>query len=291
MSEEGPAVDEIGYWSEVKLDIIREYAAAYSRILAARENPALYHIYVDAFAGPGYHLSRTTGAFVLGSPLNALNLRPPFREYHFIELDARKAAALRELTSEPRKALLREGICRDVVVHQGDCNEVLPRQILPRCRRTDYRRALWLLDPNGLHYRWAIVAAAGRAGSVDLFLNFPTMDMNRNVLWEDHSRVSPSERTRMDNFWGDESWREAAYSTTRDLFGYEHKTDNPTVAKAYCQRLRAAAGFGYVAEPLPMRNPRGAVVYYLLFAAHKPVAVKIVRDIFRKYLRRAAGRA
>ncbi len=24
--------DEIGYWSEVKLDIVREYAAAYSKI-------------------------------------------------------------------------------------------------------------------------------------------------------------------------------------------------------------------------------------------------------------------
>ena len=26
--------DEIGYWSEVKLDIVRKYAAAYSKILA-----------------------------------------------------------------------------------------------------------------------------------------------------------------------------------------------------------------------------------------------------------------
>ncbi len=27
--------DEIGYWSEIKLDIIREYAAVYSKILVA----------------------------------------------------------------------------------------------------------------------------------------------------------------------------------------------------------------------------------------------------------------
>ena len=32
--------DEIGYWSEVKLDIIREYAAAYSRILSSQESPS-----------------------------------------------------------------------------------------------------------------------------------------------------------------------------------------------------------------------------------------------------------
>lgn len=36
--------DEIGYWSEIKLDIVREYAAAYSRILAAQQQPGLYHV-------------------------------------------------------------------------------------------------------------------------------------------------------------------------------------------------------------------------------------------------------
>jgi hypothetical protein len=30
--------DEIGYWSELKLDIIRDYAVAYSTILAAQQN-------------------------------------------------------------------------------------------------------------------------------------------------------------------------------------------------------------------------------------------------------------
>ena len=36
--------DEINYWSEIKLDIIKEYAAAYSKILNAQKS--LYHIYL-----------------------------------------------------------------------------------------------------------------------------------------------------------------------------------------------------------------------------------------------------
>jgi len=36
--------DTIGYWSEIKLDIIREYAGAYSKILSA-QRLTLYHIY------------------------------------------------------------------------------------------------------------------------------------------------------------------------------------------------------------------------------------------------------
>ena len=92
--------DEIGPWSEIKLEIIRDYAAAYSRILNAQ--PRLEHIYIDAFAGGGKHLSRTTGVFVPGSPLNALWVTPPFVEYHFIDLKAEKAAALRAIAGSAK---------------------------------------------------------------------------------------------------------------------------------------------------------------------------------------------
>jgi len=79
--------DEIGYWSEVKLDIVKDYASAYSRILAAQINPPLHHVYIDAFAGAGVHVSKTTGEYVPGSPINALLVQPPFREYHLIDID------------------------------------------------------------------------------------------------------------------------------------------------------------------------------------------------------------
>jgi three-Cys-motif partner protein len=71
--------EEIGYWSEIKLDIVKKYAAAYSRILAAQKNLSLQYIYIDAFAGAGMHLSKSTGEYVQGSPLNALLIRPPFK--------------------------------------------------------------------------------------------------------------------------------------------------------------------------------------------------------------------
>jgi three-Cys-motif partner protein len=80
--------DEIGYWSEIKLDIVKDYGAAYSKILDKQRG--LEHVYIDAFAGAGKHISRTTGEFVLGSPLNALAIEPRFSEYHFVDLDAEK---------------------------------------------------------------------------------------------------------------------------------------------------------------------------------------------------------
>ena len=77
-------LDVIGPWSEVKLDILREYAAPYSKIVTAR---GFHHLYIEGFAGPGSHLSRKSGEIVPGSPLNALSTDPPFNEYHFIDKD------------------------------------------------------------------------------------------------------------------------------------------------------------------------------------------------------------
>src|SRR5437773_11118872 len=68
--------DEIGYWSEIKLDIVKDYASAYSRILAAQTKPALHHVYVDAFAGAGVHISKVTGNYIPGRPINALLVHP-----------------------------------------------------------------------------------------------------------------------------------------------------------------------------------------------------------------------
>jgi len=280
MRKRGLRFDEIGYWSEVKLEIVREYAGAYSTIMAAQHSPKLHHVYVDAFAGGGYSISRTTGDFVLGSPLNALSVKPPFREYHFIDLDRAKADSLRALTGDRP----------DVTVYEGDCNTVLLEKILPRCRWADYRRALWLLDPYGLDLHWRVLHAAGQARSIEVFLNFPVMDMNRNVLWSDQSRVDQRDRDRMNAFWGDDSWRQAGYTSKETLFGDEEegKAENVAVANAFCDRLKRDAGFRYVAEPLPMRNRVRAVVYYLVFASQEPVAESIVLDIFRKYRRRGA---
>jgi three-Cys-motif partner protein len=269
-------LDEIGPWSEVKLDIIREYAQAYSQILSAQKKPHLHHVYIDAFAGAGVHLSRSTGEFVPGSPLNALNVNPPFSEYHFVDINQARVEALQQVAQQRT----------NVQVYEGDCNQVLVEKVFPRVQFKDYRRGLCLLDPYGLHLDWQVIYTAGQMKSVEIFLNFPIMDMNMNVLKHDPDAVPPEQAGRMTRFWGDESWKSAAYSTTGNLFGYEEKTGNETVAQVFRERLHSVAGFRHVSQPLAMRNSRDAVVYYLFFASPKPVALDIVKDVFRKHERR-----
>jgi three-Cys-motif partner protein len=271
------AFDIIGDWSELKLDIVRKYAAAYSSILSAQKAPALHHVYIDAFAGGGTNLSLATQTMVAGSPLNAIYLDPPFREYHLIDLDTGKAERLKGYVGDRP----------NVYVHQGDCNTILLRKVFPVVRYEDYRRGLCLLDPYGLHLDWKVIETAGRMRSLEIILNFPVADMNRNVLWRNPERVDPGDVGRMTAFWGDDSWRSIVYSTQGNLFGYEEKVaDNEDVAQAFRERLRTVAGFAHVADPLPMKNSRRAVVYYLFFASQKPVAAGIMQEIFQAYRRR-----
>lgn len=265
-------LDVIGYWSEVKLEIVKEYATAYSTILSAQKG--LYHIYIDAFAGAGAHISKETGNFVKGSPLNALAVQPPFREFHFIDIQRAKV-------DELKKAVIGKP---NVLVHEGDCNDILLEKIFPKVQWRDFRRGLCLLDPYGLHLNWEVIETAGKMRTIDMFLNFPVADMNRNVFWRNPEGVAPSDIERMNAFWGDESWKEIVYSTERNLFGWEEKTaDNEDIAEAFMERLKKVAGFGYVPKPMPMRNSQGAIVYYLFFASRKKVASDIIGEIFDKY--------
>jgi three-Cys-motif partner protein len=273
----GPRIDEIGPWSEVKLDILKRYAVEYSKILSNQKDPSLFHVYIDAFAGAGFHLSRTSGEWVLGSPLNALLVQPPFREYHLVDLDGDKVQGLKQIIGERN----------DVLIHQGDCNEVLLKEVFPRVRYRDYRRGLCLLDPYGLTLDWRVIREAGAMRSLDIFINFPIYDININVLHHDPSTVLRSHIERMTAYWGDESWREVAYDKSLGLFGeMEEKVSNRRFAEAFRQRLKNVAGFARVPEPLPMRNSNRSIVYYLFFASQKGTAEDIVTHIFDKFGRR-----
>ena len=273
--------DEIGYWSEIKLDIVKKYAAAYTTILARQE--CLSFSYVDGFAGTGVHITKESGDYVAGSPLNALKVDPPFNEYFLIDLDGDKVDQLRALPQVRGRS--------DVHLIHGDCNRVLLEEVFPRVRYHDYRRGLCLLDPYGLHLDWEVIRMAGRMRSIEMFLNFPIMDMNRNALWRRLEDASAAGVARMTAFWGDDSWRKAAYRKQRTLFGQDEdvKLGNREVVNAFQKRLHDVAGFQHVPEPMPMRNSNNAVVYYLFFASQRSVASKIVQDIFASYRNRRGG--
>src|SRR6516165_11737398 len=192
-------IDEIGYWSEVKLAILAQYARLYNQILQSNR---LHSVYIDGFAGAGHHKAKGSDRIIEGSPARALNVKPIFEEYHFVDMNPSRAGALKNL-GEGRK---------NVHVYEGDCNEVLIKEVFPRVRWENYQRALCILDPYGLHLDWRVIKTAANAKAIEIFLNFPVMDMQMNVFWANPDRVTEENRKRMTRFWGDESWEKAVYT-------------------------------------------------------------------------------
>jgi len=261
--------DKLGPWSISKLDIIQKYANAYGKIISVFR---LHPVYIDGFSGCGSHVDRATGEPVEGSPLRALDIRPRFEEFHFIDVDRGKLDVLRAAV----------GDCADVFLYNEDANEALLR-IIPTVKYSEFKRALCVLDPYGLDLDWKVLVATAKQRTVEIFFNFSIMDINRNVLRHDRDSVSQNQYERMMRAWGDDSWKQELFSTHDNLFGDSEKVDNWTVAKAFQKRLHDVAGFDYVPEPVAMRNGKNAVLYFWFFASQNATGAKIAKDIFKHY--------
>ncbi len=128
--------------------------------------------------------------------------------------------------------------------------------------------------------------------SIDIFLNFPMEGINRDALWTNPAELDPDRIARMTWSWGDVSWKDVAYVPQKDLFGETElvkRPGNEPIVRAFQERLRRVAEFRFVPDPMPMRNSKGAVVYYLFFASHNEAGDRIARHIFRKYRSRGVA--
>jgi three-Cys-motif partner protein len=54
--------DEIGPWSEIKLEIIQKYGPAYTTVLSSERARQLKRYYIDGFSGAGVHVSKKPAA-------------------------------------------------------------------------------------------------------------------------------------------------------------------------------------------------------------------------------------
>jgi three-Cys-motif partner protein len=110
--------DEIGIWSELKLEIVEQYGAANTKAFARNR---LKKYYIEGFSGAGVHVAKKTKAQVEGSPARALKVQPPFDGYCFIDLNKDKTDYLRAVCGDRK----------DVDIHTGDSNEYLTGMVLP----------------------------------------------------------------------------------------------------------------------------------------------------------------
>lgn len=280
-----------GDWTEDKLKRIDKYLRAYTTILHTR---SYRFAYIDAFAGTGYRAlkqehDQTTPLFPefaeddaqqfwQGSAHIALQVRPRFTKYFFIEKDPERFAELHKLKeSYP-------DVAADIVLVNADCNAYLQDLCLNRNWRTN--RAVLFLDPFGMQVQWPTIEAIGRTKAIDLWLLFP-LGVAVNRLLRRDGQIDQTLRLRLDSLFGTEAWFDEFYApiTRPTLFGVESglekRVNLEQIGRYFVTRLKTV--FPHVAgNPLQLYNSRRNPLYLLCFAAANATAVKIARDILGK---------
>ena len=93
--------------------------------------------------------------------------------------------------------------------------------------------------------------------TIEVFVNFPVMDINRNVRRKDESRIPEESRERMDRFWGT-GWKGGDIRGKRDLFGEERTVLKRQSAKdlGYRYQKRLLEIFKYARSPSSCETAR-----------------------------------
>lgn len=298
-----------GQWTEEKLNRLRSYLPAYTRIFRANERAKLYTTYyLDAFAGTGYRSGiessaaiRTAGvglfdndidnitlddadaeSFSKGSARIALEVEPSFDHYIFVEQKLEHIRNLEMLRTQfPAKS-------HQIEIVQSDANIFLQRWCLEM--NWHRNRAVVFLDPYGMSVEWKTIEALGKTKAVDLWILFPLGQAVNRLLTRAQPPQGPWAR-KLTAFFGTEDWKTAFYQPSRQpsLFdagqALRKEADFEGISEFFVQRLETA--FAKVAKnALTLRNSRNVPIYLLYFAAANPkgapTAVRIANHILGK---------
>lgn len=291
-----------GDWTEQKLDCVQKYLHAYTTIM--NKQPFKF-AYIDAFAGTGYRElildedenetlfpeldSQEVVNFRQGSARNALEVKPPFKKYIFIEEDKKNYTELKKLRDE---FVQKEAFSEDSIeCIRTDANQYLTK-VCNKNMNWKNNRALVFLDPFGMQVEWKTIELIADTEAIDLWLLFPIGTVNR--LLKRNGEIRQPMRKKLNLFFGDDGWFEVFYKLAHQnsLFGEEgqwEKTGNifTEIERYFMKRLDVI--FADVAtNPLSLRNSKNVPLYLLCFAAGNPrgapTAVKIAQDILLNQL-------
>ena len=91
---------KIGIWSELKLEIIGKYGAAFTNAFRNLGVNLEKHN-IDGFGVASVHPSKHTDEPINGSSARAVKITPPFDGFYFIDMNANKTAYLEKERAGP----------------------------------------------------------------------------------------------------------------------------------------------------------------------------------------------
>jgi len=166
-----PTYDK-GYWTGLKLILVRYYMPTYLNIQA----PKMRVAYVDLFAGPGLNLVGDAKVPLPGSPLIPFVLegtRYQFQSYFFCETSSNYLGALRD-----RLRGFGSPDPDHVFLYRKDANAFVD-ELPDLLEQEGIGHSLVFIDPEGLEFRYEALESLVGQVQCDLILNFPSAGLNR----------------------------------------------------------------------------------------------------------------
>lgn len=242
---------------EMKYPLLRKYFNAYT-IVVSNYFPRFF--YIDGFAGTGKCREEHYGKEVDGSPLIALQLKYPFTDYIFIELNPKRKALLEKHVCKYRgkEALCHEKERRDgrmkisIRAIEADINDSI-RDVLSKIPQN--MPCFIFLDPEGLELKWETVEECSKKPRAELLINFSISGVIRNL-----------KNPRADK-------------TIRDFLGNEAESVLPLVLlETYKEKLEKH--FKWVIHKAVL-SPTRSTIYYLIFATNNRTGCRIMSNVMK----------
>ncbi|CAN5770953.1 hypothetical protein BH10BAC2_BH10BAC2_31520 [soil metagenome] len=271
-----------GDWTELKIEIVVEYAKAYLTIM--NKYPQFKCLYFDGFAGSGniYKEDKVEFEIIKSAAIRILEIDFPksFDTYYFVELDEVNKNDLEKLVNDEFPQKKKHVVC-------DDCNNKLASMSNFLKSNSNYR-TLAFVDPYGMALKWSSIEILKGLG-IDLWILVPSgIGMNRLLKRNGDIRDAWLNKLEISLGMSREEIKKYFYKSkiVQTLFGEEtfvNKEAN-AIQKAgqlYKQRLNEI--FKYVSQPMELKNSTGSIMYHFMMASNNAAAFSIANDVIKKY--------
>jgi three-Cys-motif partner protein len=273
-----------GFWTKLKLQILIDYLDGFATASASQSE----RIYFDPFAGEGAGVDRQTGEEFPGSANIALDAGggTGFTKFRFFEVDPARAQRL-----EQRLRELHPG--RDIKVHAGDCNEMIP-VALNELRGLSWAPTFAFLDPDGVELAWETIASladhkrgyrSATSGKpeykVELWMLFPSGGFVRTLAL-DEDKLSSEDEARATRLFGSEEWRPIYEARVRGDINAERAREEYVNLMRW--RLENELGYRYT-HAFEIKNTQGVPIYHMIFATDNDAGTRIMTSIYAQAAR------
>ena len=261
MAQPKSTIWELDPHTSAKHEILRRYLQAWAPILSQGRFPHL--VVVDGFAGPGRYSKGEEGSPIIAIKAVIEQPRPIAAkvDYHFIELDTRRAQHL-----ETEIAALKVPLNVTTSVHAGrsfqDAFPEVWRQYEPMPGRSRPPTFVFV-DPFGFKIPFAHVASVLRGPSCEVLVNFMFEEINRFLAQE-------QQPDNFDDLFGCGDWRQGiGIKEPAHRIKFLHDL--------YARQLSQAAGANFV-RSFAMRNERNTMDYFLFFATNNELGLRKMKE-------------